>query len=125
MSKTTNRVAAPSILANVVVAPRIFDDASGAPAVLSYDGYTFACDMLGEFKMNCVAPRSGSRLASKIAALICRASYHSLLATAVTEEWLERNRSLYAVSDSPALCTAGDVTDPAARLNARAAAERV
>jgi hypothetical protein len=81
---------------NVRVALRVFDDASGAPAVLEYRGYAFACDCLGEIKMRLIAPVSGTRLANRIAADVVRTAYGQLLEQATNDDWRTRNASMYA-----------------------------
>ena len=74
----------------------IYADASGAPAVLRYNGYAFAFDCLGEIKCNNIAPRYGSRHACKVAQKICEREYRALLAANTTEEWRTANAVLYA-----------------------------
>jgi hypothetical protein len=77
---------------------RVFEDASGAPAVLTYKGYMYACDFLGEAKFNLIGyPKMGSRTESKIAARECRFAYVQMLLAATTQEWRERSKALYEV----------------------------
>lgn len=75
---------------------QLYADASGAPAKIRYGRYVFACDTLGETTINLIAPTSGSRVESKIAADVCRRAYAKFLARNVDAAWLEANRALYA-----------------------------
>lgn len=74
----------------------IYADASGAPAVLRYNGYAFAFDCLGEIKCNHIAPRYGSRLACKVAQQICEREYRALLDANTSPEWRAANAAMYA-----------------------------
>lgn len=74
----------------------LHDDASGMPCVLSYRGYVFACDFLGEVKINLIHPASGSRRDSKIAADVVRRAYAAMVAQDTDADWIERNRAMYA-----------------------------
>lgn len=75
----------------------VMTDASGAPAVISYGGYAFAFDVLGEIKCNLIRPMYGSRLESKIALDICTAAYRACLKLkTIREGWLDANRAMYA-----------------------------
>ena len=75
---------------------RVFDDASGAPAVVSYGAYRFAFDTLGEVKANLLRPVYGSRVANRVALDVCTRAY--LSARGVSLEWLERNARMYEVA---------------------------
>lgn len=75
---------------------RVFDDASGAPVVLRYNGYAFAFDMLGDVKCNNIAPRYGSRVACKIAQDVCERTYRAMLAQVTTAEWRAANQAMYS-----------------------------
>jgi hypothetical protein len=75
---------------------RVFEDASGAPVVLRYNGYAFAFDYLGEVKCNNIAPRYGSRVACKVAKDVCEREYRAILEAATTPEWRKANEELYA-----------------------------
>jgi hypothetical protein len=86
----------PTIVAAQADSPiRVFDDASGTPVVLRYNGYAFAFDMLGEIKCNNIAPRYGSRVACKIARDICERTYRAMLEQATTAEWMTANQVMY------------------------------
>lgn len=74
----------------------IYTDASGAPAVLRYNGYAFAFDCLGEITCNNIAPCYGSRRACKVAHQICEREYRALLDANTTAEWRAANIALYA-----------------------------
>ncbi len=73
----------------------VMADGSGAPALVSFGPYRFACDYLGEVKLNLVAPVSGSRRASKVAADRARTVYMQTLDERTSDEWLEVNRAMY------------------------------
>ena len=75
---------------------RIFDDASGASALVSVDGMLFSCDYLGEPKINLVQDRSYSTRASKKAFGFARAAYMGEVVAKLTPEWLARNAEWYA-----------------------------
>ncbi len=100
--KTTRRrtrVVGPSIHPGVEIrlAPRVYPDASGAPAVLAYRGFAFALDMLGEVKLRLIGGdgTTGTRVQSKIARDLCLHAYLTLLDAAVDDDWRERNIHLY------------------------------
>lgn len=73
-----------------------FQDASGAEALISYKGYTFACNHLGKPSMTLIKPVSGSRTESKIARDVCRKAYAELIALNCDAGWLALNELLYA-----------------------------
>ena len=75
---------------------KVYSDASGAPAVVESGGYVFACDTLGRVSLTCIRPRSGSRIASKIAARKAEAAYVAARDAEISVEWLAQNLSLYA-----------------------------
>lgn len=91
--QTTNKTRSRSLADGNI---RVFDDASGAPAVLRYNGYAFAFDVLGEIKCNNIAPRYGSRHACKVAQQICEREYRALLDASTTAEWRAANAAMYA-----------------------------
>jgi hypothetical protein len=72
----------------------IMSDASGAPSVLAYDGFTFVFDMLGELKLRLIGG-TGSRTASKIARDVCTHAYVTLLEQRVDVAWREANVRMY------------------------------
>lgn len=78
---------------------RTFEDASGAEALVDVrvNGqlFTFSCNLLGEIKINLISPMSGSRWCSRQAAIRARDLYTAALLT-VSDEYIERNRQLYA-----------------------------
>jgi hypothetical protein len=78
---------------------RVFEDASGAPAVIHSNGYTFAMDCLGRTTCNLIGDAKRSPAARKLAATLARWRYERLLHAATTEEWREANRVMY-----PRLC---------------------
>lgn len=76
---------------------RVFSDGSGAPALVTFQGYTFSCDFLGERKMNLVGgPRTMSMIEHKIAVDVCRKGYDEYLETAVDAAWRALNAAMYA-----------------------------
>jgi hypothetical protein len=74
---------------------RTFEDASGAPAVVSYGPYTFAVDTLGDVRLTLISPVYGSRVESKIAASAARRAYLAERDTLVSGTWLAANRTMY------------------------------
>lgn len=78
------------------VTVQAFDDASGATALVTYGRYTFAFDTLGEVKCNLVKPVSGSRIEHKIALDVCTKAYISARDKVCNEDWMRRNREMYA-----------------------------
>lgn len=72
---------------------QIYDDASGAPATVTYGRYTFAFDTLGEVKCTLIKPVYGTRVENKIALDMCTKAYMS--ARKVSAEWLARNAEMY------------------------------
>lgn len=75
---------------------QIFPDGSGAEALISYKGYVFACNYLGEPSMTLIKPVSGTRTENKIAADVCRKAYSELIAMNCDADWLAKNASMYA-----------------------------
>jgi hypothetical protein len=78
--------------------PRVYEDASGAPAILRYDGFTFAFDCVGKVSGRQIAPLSGAYSSAKRAYSACERTYFELLADQTDEQWHERNRALYEVA---------------------------
>jgi hypothetical protein len=82
--------------ASIDIAPFVaFTDASGAPTTVTIAGYVFACDFLGDVRLNCIRPASGSRTESKIAAQRARDAYRAALSAKVNYDWLARNAAVY------------------------------
>jgi hypothetical protein len=77
----------------------VMSDASGAPAVLQYDGLIYRFDMLGELKRELLGG-TGTRVASRIALEVCTHAYVTLLETRVDAAWREANARMY--DDAPA-----------------------
>lgn len=76
---------------------RVFDDASGAPALVEVADYVFACDTLGKrTAVNCIKPGYGSRTESKIAARRARIAYESKVLFSTTGAWRQQNCDMYA-----------------------------
>jgi hypothetical protein len=74
----------------------VYPDASGAPATVRIADYVFACDMLGEARLNCIKPGHGSRVESKIAAKRAEAAYTAAVMAQAGDEWLAKNAAMYA-----------------------------
>jgi hypothetical protein len=77
---------------------RVFEDASGAPAVVRVANYAYAFDTLGSVRCSLLQPVSGSRLESKIAAGRAKAAYVAARDAVVSAAWLKANADLYAVA---------------------------
>lgn len=73
-----------------------FQDASGAEALISYKGYTFACNHLGKPSMTLIKPVAGTRIENKIAVDVCSKAYAELIALNCDAEWLALNAEMYA-----------------------------
>ena len=73
-----------------------YADASGAPAVLECGGYRFACDMLGEVKLNLLASPGLGRVQGRIAAARVREHYMRAVREIAGEGWIAANRKLYS-----------------------------
>jgi hypothetical protein len=73
----------------------VMSDGSGAPALVSFGPYRFALDYLAEVKCNLLAPVSGSRRASRVAAQYARTAYEQALDERTDDGWLEANRAMY------------------------------
>jgi hypothetical protein len=77
---------------------RVYEDASGAPALLRYDGYTFAFDCVGKVSGRRIAPLNGSASGARRAYAACERAYFELLEDQTDEGWHARNRALYEVA---------------------------
>lgn len=75
---------------------QVFSDGSGAPAVVSYNGYAFAFDFLGEIKCNLVRPVSGTRIQARIAKETCERAYRQRLEEVADSAWLALNAEMYS-----------------------------
>ena len=75
----------------------LFVDGSGAPSLVRCGGFTFACDMLGEVRVNLVTRTNA--WPSKRTVEAVRRAYAAWLATAVGAAWLEANAKMYAESE--------------------------
>lgn len=75
----------------------VYPDASGAPAVVEHDGFSFSFDMLGEMKWNAIDGRSHGflRPARERAIAACRSLYAKELASRVDADWISRNAAMY------------------------------
>ncbi len=71
-----------------------FEDASGAPAVITVDGFTFAFDCLGAPTHAHLISRS-SRSPSKRVVSLAAFMYRKLV-EGLTEEWRAANRAMYS-----------------------------
>lgn len=80
----------------VVRSLEVMGDASGAPAVITCDGFAFAFDMLGEVTLRLIGSTSrGTRIQSKIARDLCTHAYVTLLEKQVDATWREANIRMY------------------------------
>jgi len=83
--------------AHVEVSPlNPYADASGAPATVEIGPYRYAADFLGDVKLTLIAPVTGSRTESKIAASRARAAYAMQLDAIVSPEWRKANAAMYS-----------------------------
>jgi hypothetical protein len=73
----------------------IYEDGSGAPAMVTVEGWTFALDYLGEVKCRLVTV-SASRKPPKWAASWAQNTYRIALQDKVSAEWFEKNHAMYA-----------------------------
>lgn len=92
MSKRTTKTAR---VTGDITLLEIFPDSSGAPCLVSYKGYRYAFDFLGELKCRLVSAYDGNRVANKIAREVCERTYLAALHAATTDEWFVANRELY------------------------------
>jgi hypothetical protein len=91
----TKRRTKPTRVTADITHMEIMPDASGAPAVVRYNGYTFAFDFLGELRCRLLGPLSGARADNKIAREICERTYLGALHTQTDDAWFVRNREWY------------------------------
>ena len=73
----------------------LYTDGSGAPSLVTVQGWTYACDFLGGVKCNLVT-RSSSRKPPKWAAEWVRKIYLEELESKASPEWFALNHALYA-----------------------------
>lgn len=72
-----------------------FKDGSGAPAVVHTMGHAFACDYLGEVKLNCISPKGAAYRTVREAASQAKRLYMACLKDRVTLDWFTANAKLY------------------------------
>ncbi len=77
----------------VVSLEKIYADASGAPAIVEFDGMRFACDHLGSFRCNGL---NGNRVPSKRVIARVRTAYLVRLRQIATPAWFANNAAMYA-----------------------------
>jgi len=98
MNNSSNRGIADTINPLVRVSGlRVFEDASGVTATMSYNGYVFACNWLGGVSLNCIKPLYGSRRDSKIAADVCRRAFAQLVMKHTDEKYRAACAEMYGV----------------------------
>lgn len=87
------KVSNPKVTGTITVYP----DASGAPALLTYNGFTFAYDMLGKVTRNRTSHVHGKerRQARAIAISTLDKAYDELLKKHADADWLARNKKMY------------------------------
>jgi hypothetical protein len=73
----------------------IYPDGSGAPALVTVQGWTYSLDYLGDVKCSLVT-RTSSRKPPKWAADWARKVYLEELRQKASPEWFEKNREMYA-----------------------------
>jgi hypothetical protein len=78
---------------------RVFTDASGAPAVMRCNGFSWAFDCLGKITCNLIGG-SGSLVGFQVALDKASRAYAMVLADAVNADWIQRNATLYAEDES-------------------------
>jgi hypothetical protein len=74
----------------------VYQDGSGACALITYGRYTFAFETLGDLKCNLIRPVSGSRIEHKIALDMCTKAYIKARDAVCDAAWFERNRVMYS-----------------------------
>ena len=79
----------------MVTMERVFEDGSGAPAVVSVRGWTYACDFLGDVTCALITECS-SRRPPKWAAKAAREQYLAELRSRAPANWFDANRAMYA-----------------------------
>lgn len=76
---------------------RVLSDASGAPAVISRNGFKWAFDLVGRDNITRTGLAVGGLSGPRQAALaICTARYRAELAGRVDAAWLATNATMYA-----------------------------
>lgn len=70
----------------------IYSDGSGAPAIVSYEGYRFAMDYLGEIRLTNLA----SGRPSKRVTAAARLAYSNELRKRAGSDWFAVNSAMYA-----------------------------
>lgn len=75
---------------------QVFPDASGAPAVIAYRGFVYACDHVGAPKLHAIQLPRTTRRERLIAQSVCEAAYRELLAANVDDTWVAANLAMYA-----------------------------
>lgn len=74
-----------------VLLEKVYSDGSGAPAVVTVGGATFACDFLGDVRCRLVSHRKPPRWAPVAA----RRAYLDELGKRASADWFEKNRAMY------------------------------
>jgi hypothetical protein len=74
---------------------RIYEDASGAPAVMSCDGFMYAMDYIGGEIKTTGLRVNGTRRQLLKAKSMCEAAYRKMLFAQTTPEWRASNVALY------------------------------
>lgn len=69
-----------------------FADCSGAPAVVSVDGFDFACDLVGEIRVRALG--SGGRKPSKRVIALAHWRYSKFIET-LPPGYVEANKAMY------------------------------
>lgn len=78
-----------------VAIERVYEDGSGAPALVTVQGWTFACDFVGEVRSNLLT-KSSSRRPAKWMGDYVRAQYLKALRAAAPASWFDLNATMYA-----------------------------
>lgn len=77
---------------------QVYDDASGAPAVIEALGVVYAFDYLGGLKCRCIRPLSGTVIRAQMERAANEAhEAYSVLLEGLGAEWIERNLAMYGV----------------------------
>lgn len=71
---------------------RTFDDASGAPAVINVDGFSFAFDLIGEVTMHLI---SKGRSPSKRVVALATWKYEQLI-KGLSDKYRAENKAMYS-----------------------------
>lgn len=78
-----------------VTMTEVFKDGSGAPAVVRTMGHVFACDMLGEVKLNCITGHNAAYHTVRAAAVQAKRLYLACLKDRASLQWLAANAEMY------------------------------